>query len=298
MHQVPKMRDQRWFFGRACRNIRDQHLTMGRWLKAQNPHRVLVGDAGAILYASDAAGLDIIGLGGYHELPFARAGVQGLPATLELIERMPQAERPDVLAIFPTWWGVLPTWFSSGVMERFPVEGNVICGGYEHVAYRADWHTLGVGERIRALPDTDVQVIDMVDVADLVSEKAHGYQFPRPAGGWTDMHILPDPSDARVDMFDAGRRLAGGRSETFTMRNLVPGKPAHLVFRTAPEGKSKITVLLAGHVVGTLSFQHEEGWREVPLAIDPSLVTSGDLAFEVKNEGPEDFVDYHVWLTE
>ncbi len=297
-HQAPKMRDQRWFFGRACRNIRDQHLVMGRWLKTQSPHRVLVGDAGAILYASDAPGLDIIGLGGYHELPFARAGVQGLPATLELIERMPAADRPDILAIFPTWWGVLPTWFSSGVMERFPVEGNVICGGYEHVAYRADWHVLGVGDHIRALPDDDVQVIDEVDVADLVSEKAHGYQFPRPAGGWTDMHILPDPANPHIDMFDAGRRLAGGRSEYFTMRNLVPGKRAHLVFRTAPEGKSKITVLLAGHVVGALAFEHAEGWREVPILIDPSLITAGDLSFEVKNDGPEDFVDYHAWLTE
>jgi hypothetical protein len=297
-HQVPKMRDQRWFFGRACRNIRDQHIVMGRWLRTQHPRRVLVGDAGAILYASDARGLDIIGLGGYHEYPFARAGVQGLPATLELIERMPQGERPDILAIFPTWWGVLPTWFSSGVMERFPVEGNVICGGYEHVAYKADWHTLGVGDRIRALPDGDVKVVDEVDVADLVSEKAHKYEFPRPAGGWTDMHILPDPANPRVDMFDGGRRLASGRSEHFTMRNLVPGKAAHLVFRTAPEGKSKITVLLAGQEVGKLAFERYQGWIEVPLGIDAGMVTSGELSFEVKNDGPEDFVNYHVWLTE
>jgi hypothetical protein len=261
-HQEQKMRDQKWFFGRACRNIRDQHITMGRWLQKQSPKRVLVGDAGAILYASDARGLDIIGLGGYHEYPFARASVHGLPATIELIERMPPGDRPDVLAIFPTWWGVLPTWFSTGVMERFPVEGNVICGGYEHVAYKADWHTLGVGEKIRALPDGDVKVVDMVDVADLVSERAHKYEFPRPAGGWTDMHILPDPSDARIDMFDAGRRIAGGRSESFTMRNLVPGKAAHLVFRTAPEGKSKIVVKLAGVEVGRAEIARALGWVE------------------------------------
>ena len=91
------------------RNIRDQHLiaraSSSRELK---PQRVLVGDAGALLYASDRPGLDIIGLGGYHELPFARAGVHGLAATLELIERIPTRDRPDVLAIFPTWWGVLP----------------------------------------------------------------------------------------------------------------------------------------------------------------------------------------------
>ncbi len=62
-HQVSKMRDQRWFFGRAARNIRDQHITTGRTLKDQlfpivprgdgtfrmgRAQRVLLGDAGAI----------------------------------------------------------------------------------------------------------------------------------------------------------------------------------------------------------------------------------------------------------
>src|SRR5262249_22069018 len=52
-HQAPKMRDQKWFFGRASRNIRDQHLTLGHYLAELKPQRVLVGDAGAILYESD-----------------------------------------------------------------------------------------------------------------------------------------------------------------------------------------------------------------------------------------------------
>ena len=113
VHQAPKMRDQIWFFGRASRNIRDQHITAGRVLRQMTPRpkRVLVGDAGALLYASDLPGLDLIGLGGYHDLPFARAGVHGLGATLELIERMPAADRPDVFAIYPSWWGDLPSWF-------------------------------------------------------------------------------------------------------------------------------------------------------------------------------------------
>ena len=297
-HQVSKMRDQKWFFGRACRNIRDQHIVMGRWLKEQGARRVLVGDAGAILYASDARGLDIIGLGGYHQYPFARAGVNGLPATLELIERMPPGDRPDVLAIFPTWWGVLPTWFSSGVMRRFPVEGNVICGGYEHVAYKADWHTLGIGEKIRWLPEGDTRVVDSVDVADIVSEDAHHYDFTKPLSGWTDMHILPDPADDRVDMFDAGRRIVHGNSERFTMRNVVPGKPAHLVFRTAPEGPSKIVITLGGEVVATLDVTRTTNWVELAVSIDARFMRAGNLDFVVKNEGVEDFVDYHVWLTE
>ena len=72
------MRDQIWFFGRASRNIRDQHIVAGRMLKEMDAGRVLVGDAGALLYASDRPGIDLIGLGGYHDLPFARAGVHGL----------------------------------------------------------------------------------------------------------------------------------------------------------------------------------------------------------------------------
>jgi hypothetical protein len=106
----PKMRSD-WFFGRASRNIRDQHITAGRALREMTPRpkRVLVGDAGALLYASDLPGLDLIGLGGYHDLPFARAGINGLGATLELIERIAPQDRPDVFAIYPSWWGDLPS---------------------------------------------------------------------------------------------------------------------------------------------------------------------------------------------
>ena len=59
--QRPCFRDQVWFFGRACRNIRDQHLTVGKPLLRMNPlpRRVMVGDAGAMLYASDLPGLDL-----------------------------------------------------------------------------------------------------------------------------------------------------------------------------------------------------------------------------------------------
>ena len=127
VHQEPKMRDQIWFFGRASRNIRDQHITAGRVLREMTPRpkRVLVGDAGALLYASDLPGLDLIGLGGYHNLPFARAGIHGLGATLELIERVAPHDRPDVFAIYPSWWGDLPSWFGRRLFE-VPVLGNVI----------------------------------------------------------------------------------------------------------------------------------------------------------------------------
>src|SRR5208282_4164566 len=48
LHQAPNMRGQKWFFGRACRNILDQHVTAGRFLERIGAKRVLVGDAGAL----------------------------------------------------------------------------------------------------------------------------------------------------------------------------------------------------------------------------------------------------------
>lgn len=297
-HQVPKMRDQKFFFGRASRNIRDQHLTLGKYLKELQPQRVLVGDAGAILYESERPGLDIIGLGGYHTLPFARAGVHGLASTLELLEHIPVDDRPDVLAIFPTWWGPLPGWFSSGVMRRFPVEGNVICGGYEHVVYKADWHLLATGQFMRWTPPTKAEKVRAeIDVADLVSEKASGYAFDRPNNGWTDMRVLPDPAEPKFDLFDGGRRIALDRSESFDVRGLVLGKPAHLVVRTAQENRTRVRVKIDGRDAGTMELSPSGGWQDVAFDLPGELVHT-PMRISLTNEGPGDFVDYHVWLVQ
>jgi hypothetical protein len=296
-HQIPKMRDQKWFFGRASRNIRDQHMRLGRYLAEISPRRVLVGDAGAILYESDRPGLDIIGLGGYGGLPFARAGVHGLPATLELIERIPDADRPDVLAILPTWWGVLPAWFAGEVMRRFPAPGNVICGGYEHVVYRADWRLLGTGDRLRAMPEGDRVVRAEIDVGDLVSERESEYVFERPSNGWTDMRILPDPEDERRDLFDGGRRIAPGRRESFVASGLEAGRPAHLVVRSAPEKATRVRVLVDGVEIGTLTLERTGGWVEAPIAI-PRERVKRSIHVELVNDGPGDFLDFHDWVTQ
>jgi hypothetical protein len=295
VHQESKQRDQKWFFGRASRNIRDQHIGAGRWLKVHHPNRVLVGDAGALIYESDRPGLDIIGLGGYGELPFARASVHGLPATLELIERMPPAERPEVLAIFPTWWGVLPTWFSKGVLARFPAPGNVICGGYEDVLYEADWSTLGTGDAPRA--QHRGRVVDRVDIADLVSERRHRYIVPTPGGGWTEMKILSDPIDPQVDMFDGGRRSAGGLTERFALWPADPGKPADLIVRSAPWQEAHVLVRVGGADVGRIDWAPGESWveRVVPIPA-PRVGTTLDV--ELACEGPGDCVHFHVWLTQ
>jgi hypothetical protein len=296
-HQIPKMRDQKFFFGRASRNIRDQHLAIGKYLKELQPSRVLVGDAGAILYESDRPGLDIIGLGGFKALPFARAGVHGLASTLELLENVPARERPDVLAIFPTWWGPVPSWFTSEVMRRFPVEGNVICGGYEQNVYKADWHLLTTGQFTRFGVPKGEKIRAEIDVADLLSERASHYAFDRPNNGWTEMRVLPDPADTHLDMFDGGRRIALDRSESFDVDGLVLGRPARLIVRTAQENKTRVRVRIDQQDAGTIELEPAGGWADTPFTLRGELVR-GTVRISLTNEGPGDFVDYHLWITQ
>jgi hypothetical protein len=293
IHQEPKMRDQIWFFGRASRNIRDQHVTAGRALRQMTPRpkRVLVGDAGALLYASDLPGLDLIGLGGYHDLPFARAGINGLGATLELIERVAPQDRPDVFAIYPSWWGDLPGWFGRRLFE-VPVRGNVICGGAEKVVYRADWHALDRSERPRTLRPGE-QVVDELDVADLVSEHDHGYEFPRPSAGFVEAKVLGDATGGQQEMFDAGRRIPRGRAETFHL--LLPeGKKTRLIARTPPEHDVVARVTVDGDAIGAFEFHAADGWRESAIEIPAKY---GKVRITVTPE-TGDWVDHHIWVVE
>ncbi|MFO0660244.1 MAG: hypothetical protein U0165_10485 [Polyangiaceae bacterium] len=286
-------RDQVWFFARACRNIRDQHITAGRMLRKLNPpaDRVLVGDAGAILYAADVPGFDLIGLGGFHNFPLARAGVQGLPASLELIERLPHEDRPDVMAIYPTWWGPLPAWFGRRLFG-VPVAGNVICGGAEKVVYEADWHLLDTGAFPRSI-SKHTPILDEVDIGDLISEREHDYRFPQPHGGYVDMRVLSDPPGSGQDLWDAGRHIPFDRPETMVLHHLPAGHAVRLIVRTTADQPVKAK-LSAGSFTGEFRSPAALGWQELTLDLPAHIVTQ-DLAISIlPTEG--DWVPYHLWV--
>lgn len=287
--QTPRFNDQVWFFGRACRNILDQHVTAGLVLKKMNVRRVLVGDAGALIYASDRPGLDLIGLGGYHAYPFARSTRQGLGASIELIERIPAAERPDYMAIYPSWWGDLPTFFGS-YLTAVPVRGNVICGGSEKVLYEADWTALDRRGRPRTILEGE-RIIDQLDVADLISEKNHGYNFPRPKMGFIRYHVLPDPNNHRQGLFDAGRIIPPGETEKATLR--APRGSARLIVRVAADKDLLSVVTVNGRELGRLQAPHQDGWQELALNLPDDI--EGEFELGLTPEG-QDATTFHVWV--
>ncbi|MCA9642102.1 MAG: hypothetical protein KC492_15455, partial [Myxococcales bacterium] len=292
VNQLPRFREQVWFFARASRNIRDQHLTAGTLLKQLQPKRVLVGDAGALTYRSDIPGLDIIGLGGYHALPFARASQWGVPAALELIERMPASDRPEAMAIYPSWWGTLPLWFGDA-LAHIPVRGNVICGGADKVIYRANWQSFqGSGLPFKLAADETVS--DELDLADLVNEKQHGFAV-QGALGFVTMKLLPNPNETDRDLWDAGRIVPQG-SETSFVFNGDNARPGRLVVRAAQATRSVLEVFANGVSLGQLTLEPSDGWREFSLDV-PTGSLGPNTGFRLKQLEGERIL-YHVWLVQ
>jgi len=290
-HQRPRMHEQIWFFARASRNIKDQQLETGIRFSALKPRRIMVGDAGAIMYASDRPGLDLIGLGGYRDFPFARASRHGLGASIELIERMPENQRPDYMALYPDWWGDLPTVFGHYVGE-VPVVGNVICAGPSKVIYRADWSSLEQTAAPRSLAEGE-SVIGELDVADLLSESSAKYRFSAPHIGHVVWRVLSDPSNKNRDLFDAGRVISQGHHERFELA--MPPASGRLFVRSAASEVVDVRVVVAGMDVGALKLEPAQTWSEPSIDLPAGLPESATVELSAEHGT---WVDYHVWVTQ
>ena len=279
-------------FARSSGNIAGQQVEVAARLAraVPRPRRVLVGDAGAIPYLSGLPALDGLGLGGYHDLPFARASVHGVPAVVELIERLPASERPDVMALYPSWWPGLADVFGTRT-DAVQIEDNLICGAAEKVIYAADWSSL-------APPgETREGALDSIDVADLVDERAHDYEAPVPRGGWVVGSVLALGEGTR--RFDAGRIVPEGRSESFEL-HLASGAagPAALVLRTdgGAEGALRVTVergdaSVEAHDVA-LPARMPDRWHEIRVPL--GALRDGDRVRVSAVRG--EFRDFHAWV--
>jgi hypothetical protein len=251
---------------------------------------VLLGDAGAIPYVSDLPALDIIGLGGYRDLPFARATRWGVSAALELIERMPGAARPDVIAVYPSWWGHFPHWFGRRI-GGVPAPGNVICGAPTKVIYQPDWHPLD--DEQQPLTGGALVPVDSLDVADVISERDHEFAVDG-AIGFVAMKILPDPRRSGRGLFDAGRILPEGVSLSATLRGLRSDRPAELIVRTAPAQPAALRVTVDGKPAGEIPLEAGDAWHEGRLTVPAALMRPAmRLRLEARTG---EVIVYHLWV--
>ncbi len=283
-------------FAQASLNILEQQGEMARRLRQRQPkpRRILVGDAGAIPYLAELPAIDGLGLGGMRGLPFARASLHGLPAVVELIERLPVSERPDLMALYPSWWSGVADVFGTRI-DAVRIDRNVICAADEKVLYRADWSTLA---KSNEQPDGTV---DSLDIADLVDERAHRYRFPAPRGGWICAASLRDARLASSKpRYDAGRIIPRGKRESFVLRPGLEAGAARLWIRTDRDGGAtdpvvRIEVLRGGRLVARtdagLPSRQEGHWNL--LVAELREVAGGD---ELRITALAEWRSHHIWL--
>jgi hypothetical protein len=212
---------ERTHFARASANVAEQHLEVARRVMALPPGAIFVNDAGAIPYLTGRPAIDGLGLGGAHALPFARASVVGVPAVIELIERLPPAKRPAWLVVYPSWWPGLVDVFGQRV-DSVQIEHNVICAADEKVIYAADWSLLD-------------REAGGLDVGDLVDERHHDHDG---SGILVARH--------ERELWDAGRSYAAGESEWFS---LPRGGPLVLESRTDAPAVIEVRLWRLGEIV-------------------------------------------------
>ncbi len=288
-------------FARSSKNIAEQQVEVGRRLARMNPkpNVVMLNDAGAIPYVSGLRALDGLGLGGYLGLPFARASVHGNFAVVELIERLSQSDRPDVMAVYSLWWPDIIRYFGQRV-DSVKVEGNVILGAEEKVICKSDWSALeGAGK-----PKSYENAIDEIDIADLVSEREHHYLGPFPKGGWVIGDVRPSPISKKA-LFDGGRILPEGREEAFSLLNSVELGPATLILRTDDAGSALIRIEIRRNDECIESIEHpvlpgeramdtpSNGWIDMKISLSKQI-QGGDSVHIYALRGS--FRHFHSWL--
>jgi hypothetical protein len=201
---------------------------------------------------------------------------------------MPPEQRPDVMALYPSWWGTFLVWFGRPV-EEFNVRGNVICGGLSKVIYEPDFTPLIASGTPFSLKEGE-SLLEDVDVADLVSEKFHLAKVTRPREGYVDMKLLPDPREPKRDLFDAGRRLGYGLGYQFKLR--LAESEATMLLRVAPSAPARLEIRVNDRPPTELPLTPADRWQEIRVRL--SKVHRGSEVTITAKEG--EFVLYHVFV--
>ncbi len=295
---APKLPVFREHFARAAGNIVEQQVEVGLRLARLTPPdaRLLVGDAGAIPYFSQRAAIDALGLGGFHGMGFVRAATHGEGAILELLQRVPVAERPTHLAVYASWFPEITRAFGS---EWFAVhlDDNVICGAPTKTVYHADWSHLG-----EHVPEDFVRVgtaahlLDRLDFADLESERAHAFSTSPFAP--TSVEVRFEDEDLR---FDGCRRLAPNQQAQFVLRAASPARTTMLGLRGVGLQSARFTIEPAADArptsgAFTFASRAPEGW-ELGTAVFAPARAAGSFAVRVL-AGPGGMSLCQLWWRE
>ena len=256
--------------------ISAQHVELGVWAEQALPKeaRIGVNDTGAIAYFSGRQVFDIVGLTTLGE---ARYWSAGAGSRFEHYERLPQSALPNFFILYPPWFA-LPDLLGPCLTER-TVHATIL-GGETMVACSADYSRLRSGERPSLIEFWPQPVRDVLDVADLDSEAAHGYAL-LPASQGDDVLL------SNGVMLD-GARLHRTR-ESFRL-NLAPR--GRLVTRLGAEQPLLVTLRIGGRQVDRWTVSRPD-FEDRALSL-PADLPAGTVELTISAENGT-FSSLHYW---
>jgi hypothetical protein len=252
-------------------------------------------DAGAIAYYGDGKVYDMLGLVTNHQAGIAN---NGPGARFEFLESLPPERRPTHFAYYPGWMGTHEFW--GNVLKhtslRPGIEKRRLVGEGDMQIIEASWDHVHSGER--PLNDhTGWAVVDRVDIADMASERAHGWSGRmgrRRVGDPTARWSLVERETMSGLVIDGGRTIRGG-GERFTV-TLEPAKPTRVVLRTggqksygwheAIDKPIELALFAGAKQVGTLTIAPPAGvFAEVTFNLPPHAASSRTLELRTQASG-------------
>lgn len=273
----------------ASSAIHRQQVALGRWAKNALPKGSSVGvsDTGAIAYFGEHRTFDVVGLTTPAE---ARYWVAGPGARYEHYERL-HREKPGVL---PSHFILYPHWMACDAvlgreLHRATVTDSTILGGTTMIAYEADYSRLGLGELpLKAPPG---RLVDTLDVADLESEAAHGYDVRASLAAESDVVVFDEDLDDGKTIYDGGRNRRS--RDVFRLR--LPSGGARLVARWASQLGTGLAIEVDGKLVDRVEIP-PSGWSEHTFEIDRPNTGEATATIEVAAKDGRTFGSLHYWV--
>ena len=290
-------------YGENCSDIRNQQVEMARFIDAELPSdaRIAVNDAGALRYFSRRQTIDLVGLTTAGNSAPWRHGSGSL---FERLEAMPPDQRPQYFAIFPNWFNFPEGIFLQPLHRIRVFEPSIIDA--EKVLYQANWAASLSGEAIRnrTLLEEGWRVVDKVDVADLESERRHGYQSKVwvPGSGEANLLLALSAADAPQAVYiDGGRTVTGGERMEVVLN---AGQPATVIMRTVTGIAQHFAVFANGKKIANVELPGGRGRQWLELAV--GQIAASDVSGRVEIETqPIHFggdlrpiVSFHYWVVQ
>ncbi|MCC6554829.1 MAG: hypothetical protein IT372_17785 [Polyangiaceae bacterium] len=277
-----------------------QQVWLGQWAAEHLPADAIVGvsDTGAIAYLGGRRTFDVVGLTTEGE---ARYWVAGAGSRFEHYEKLPPGGRPTHFIVYPHWMSCPPV-LGEELAEATVTEQSIL-GGTTMVAYEARWDLAGTGAApVRLSPGE--RVLDDIDVADLESEAAHGYEL---LGGFDqdNQAVALDPpesdapgspdDEARPQIADGGRFRRAGDRFVARLAEARVVEQARLVARVASDEGAELAVYLDEEEIGAIEVPAGT-WVERSVALPPPRIGRG-AAIRIALRKGASFHAFHYWIT-